>query len=352
MAYSILSVDDNSCIADSMPCSHCEDELQGTPIYGYCPSCQTPVNLSVAGRAVCKIDENRALAEFTKCHTCHYELHGLDPGSNCPECGSPIGFSLENRLLRYTGTDWLAKVSSGFLFYAVMIFVSILLGIGAGVAGVFIGDAATKMTVVMSVGAITSLLSMIAIWFMTSPLPAESRNAPTQLTRLAARIFAVLVVPSVLMASVAQLRPELTFMAQIPQTILGTLLAISLWLYCRTIAGLIPDESLQRQSTTVAILFAVGGIVGLVGLILFIAIGFVPAQPGASQAHAPQVSAGLIGGGIVSCLGGIASIIALVWGIILLFKFRNRFVACKKEAVALYSNDDGADSQGMRIENG
>jgi len=343
MSYEVLPIDQDGGIAREFKCPICEAELRGILVCGRCPDCETPLSKSVVGRAVCKVDDENHVAENTKCRKCGYELIGLDPYGNCPECGSPIGFSLEVDLLRYANIDWLKRIKGGFTVYLISMAVAVVMIIISIVISIVIKDLAVRAMVTMGITIVMAFFTLIATWFITWPYASDHPEMEIgHSLRTAVRIVLVFSMMSQIGGAILAIHPAIGLYAQLPTQILAVALNILFMLYLQRLAMFIPDERLAAHTKIVMYGLAIVGIIATAATVLAIASGINPAalqSTGGGGGAAPTMSVPMLAMIGMGCVAGLSGLVFMVWMIILIFKYRNRFARAVRLAAWTSSAD-------------
>ncbi len=342
MAHVLLRVDRDGRIVEDVVCFSCNASLKGTGAGGLCPGCGANVALSLLGRAVALLDERDRIDEPVLCLTCGHILRGVDPMGECPECRTPVGPALEMNLLRYANAGWLKKVADGLMLYLIAILAAVAMGFAsAGVAFVLQGNPALRTLINLVVTALTCVLLTIAIWWVTA---ADPDAPPAHVKRVGANLARYLIIPQYLitlpgmyLAAIAadpadQLRASLL---QMPAAALGVVVTAGVLLHLRGLARRIMDEKLERWALIILWISVISSGVavagGVVSMLSMLASGASP-----STGNMPQSGPALIGlivGGLAGCAGGLVSLIAMVWQIVLVVQLRRGFAAALRSVL-------------------
>jgi len=342
VAYEPLQVDREGRILDDVPCSGCDHSLKGIVAGALCPDCGETIALSTLGRAVCRADSNGRIDEPVACTTCHHILRGIDPNGVCPECQMPVGPSLEANLLRYSNRHWVKKVADGLLLYVIALGLSVLLGIiGAILMRVLQTNPALVAIIMITISVVSGAFLTLALWWVTSPDPDTPITAQK---RLGANLARYSIIPQFIcsagVGALAQVtagsqNQVLVGLLQIPVGILGMIVAIGMLLHFRQLALRVIDEKLAQWARTILGLNVGGTILAMIGLSVIYGAallngGAMPTAGGPPPSGPMLV--GMIVGGAAGCVGGLISLTATIWMIVLIFKLRGYFAPAAKAA--------------------
>lgn len=125
------------------------------------------------------------------CKRCGYNLRGLREENLCPECGTPVGRSTTADLLRFADPNWVGRVAAGANLLVWALLLGILLGCLSGVGGMVTGSVLPQLFV--SAGLL--LVSLLGVWWLTTPDPSgigeEQRRNPRKIVRIASVIAGI-----------------------------------------------------------------------------------------------------------------------------------------------------------------
>lgn len=342
MAHVVLRVDRDGHILEDVPCSSCNASLKGAGAGGLCPACGANIAVSLIGRAVVLLNEGGRIDEPVRCTACGHILRGVDPQGECPECRTPVGPALESNLLRYAGATWVKKVADGLMLYLIALLFTVAMGFAnAGVAFALRSDPALRALIGLAVSAVTCVFLTIAIWWVTA---ADPDTPPAHQKRLGANLARYLIIPQYVLtlpgmylASIAaspeeEMRADLV---QMPAGALGILVGVGVLLHFAVLARRVVDEKLERWARVILWISVIGSSVALVGGVVsmasMLASGASPGSGNLPQSGPALI--GLIGGGLAGCTGGLASLIAMIWQIVLIVQLRRAFAAAVRSAL-------------------
>ncbi|MBI4719376.1 MAG: hypothetical protein HY763_16395 [Planctomycetes bacterium] len=188
----------------------------------------------------------RSTARDVACVHCGYNLRGLATEGLCPECGRAISLSLRGDLLRFSDPAWLERLRLG----AWLLSLNIFLGFFMRVTGVPTVADSLRVASVLSSHA-SPFVGLLAALFVTAQEPRSSLQESGLSLRKVVRISAVIGVVGPLLAY-ADALTNLTY---------GLLAAVGGWLglvglvsaylqlmYFRRLAMRIPDERLELST--------------------------------------------------------------------------------------------------------
>ena len=266
------------------------------------------------------VQGNDVLWQDRACRRCGFNLRGLPRTGDCPECGLSIAVSLREPYLQHAEPNWVRGLASGVGWILWSVFVGLAGGIIVGpLSG---GDPTVKA----GVSLIASLVYLIGVWRLTSPEPGVHREDDPRsrgVTRWSAGIaFAT----ELLSLGVATAHPAAVLAASTVSGLASVVAYFGLFIYAARLALRLPDGELARVTRVV-----MWGIV--VSFSLTIGFGVVMAFANAA--------------GACMCVGGAAFVFFALWSIVLLFKYRGRFLHAAEAAGSLWED---AETPGSRIE--
>lgn len=242
------------------------DQPQAEPV-------QTPTDAATDDAAVMATepDASDVLVDHVDCRQCGYDLAGLSQDATCPECGTSIAWSLEGDLLVFSDPRWLGQTLRGLQWYVASLILMVVLGVLA-FAGFFLGarllgpsqlGGAMMMFNVGSLAVTAIILGVMAVGYyrMTAIEPGETNTKRLSLYRLTR----IMTLSSIAVAIVVQLGQIgfalvlswfnvhqqqvfiLTQLAELFNSLVGTIAFLFfLWL-CRDLALRLPNQSLARN---------------------------------------------------------------------------------------------------------
>ena len=277
------------------------------------------------------------IQEDTPCLACGYNLRGLSSDWRCPECGTAIGRSLHGNLLRFAQPQYVRKLARGVTLILWGILVSILVAI----AGFMWRVQAAPQVMANLMALLGGLVGLVGTWMVTAPDPGRLDEAwefnARRLIRLTLLIGLGTHVVNALGAAFVRSSPA-SAGAGIPLSVLAFLLGVvslvgqvAQFVYFRKLALRIPDDRLARDTRAL-----------MWGFVVFFGAAIV---------------GGLLSGGLaafrltslplailclpVACFGGIGVLGCSIWWLVLLFKYRRRFVAQALLAEQTWHGDQG-----------
>lgn len=334
MAENWISVDEEGNLSDETYCIKCDKDLMGEKVSGICPQCATPVAIALAGEPACFADSEGIIQEHVLCTECKSDLFNIAVEGECETCQTPCTHSLSQNLLRYADPKWVQTVRSGFLWYVIMAFVAMFIGIGSGFVFLVIKDRAIAYGISTGVGIVTAILVFLTTWFVTSPAPTDINRSRSNM----ARFMAGLTIFGAFLSATMVIRPDLGTWPALPGMLIQLGFAYAFYSYLSQLALRIPNEKLNHHVRIVLIGMVVCISLLFIGSLIAALSGVDPlamqqAQQQASQTGQPMVIQGsmpmfMVGSLITGCLGGLPLLVFGIWGIVIMFMFRSRLSAC------------------------
>jgi len=315
------------------------------------------------------------IGDDTPCINCGYNLRGLVPSGLCPECGSPINRSVHGDFLRYSDPAWLNKLLLGVTLMLWNMLLGLCLGFSAGIGAVLMGGAGPFLMI--AVQCLAGGLGILAIYLLTAQEPRTALSEDPVTWRKALRFCTVTAfVGQLLIQLGATMGPHLWLIGTGYLICLtGVVAYIGQFIYLRRFALRVPDARLARSTRTVmwgmVITNAAAVMMGIAALFIVGVVGpgisafgggiaapgtttglrfpglpgtrplpamIVTSGPAGVAASAPAAAvatpvspfgpgsiAGMITIGIFGCGIGVASLVFLIWYIVLLFGYRRVF---------------------------
>lgn len=262
------------------------------------------------------LDAHGAIAEDSECKRCGYNLRGLKEDGRCPECGTPIGLSTQGDLLCFADPEWVEKVGHGMTIILWMMLIGVIIGALAGFLAA-VGFQLRTFTAVLSLAAYA--VSFYGVWLMTEPDPSGIGEDPNLTARKVIRITLIVGIGGQLASAVAQAAPG----GGAPLTLLVTAFAAGLvgvvgefakYFYYEYLALRIPEVSLAERAHFLKWAYPIA--LGLV-LVAGVAAGIMFKTSGMGKTGGPS---GFSGGFMAfGCIGGLAGLALLVFGVMTIF---------------------------------
>lgn len=302
-------------------------------------------------------DENGCISKELSCRGCGYNLQGLHPEGLCPECGTSIVRSIYGDKLRYSDPAWISRLARGTLWIIIGLFTSIIgtFAIGSIMVGLStVGTVSQSLmqAIVGLIGACLSIITIIGVWWLTSPDPGQFETESKFSARVIGRwciLASLLQVPLQALGyhpgqvnttnPAATLTPTfivLTFVFVLMQVIvlIGYLATLK---YLARLAARIPHLSLIKNCHIV--MWGLGITMGLASVLqlgmLLVMPGFIANTSGANPSASTMAPFFAFLGG--ACIFTIGMIVFGIWGIVLLFRFKSAFMKLAEEASVIWA---------------
>lgn len=267
------------------------------------------------------------------CVRCGYNLRGASATGSCPECGEPVETTLRPDLLHMADVDWLGKLRKGSQWLVIAIIMSLAMipvrmVIGFALAfsnpnALNSGTLPLGATVGLSVlGLFITYVYAVGVWNLSEPEP-DKIEKPT-----AVLLMRCLIIPAMVVGLFPELlnysgQTSLLYAAAAIDFIGGIAMFVGflagLW-YLRTLAERIPEPSLAKQTQTVYWGY-------MISMSITIFIGFAVQVFALSVSNPSSPVAVGVGGafGLAMCPVVLGLLVFVIWGIVLVFRYRTRF---------------------------
>lgn len=315
------------------------------------------------------LDADGRVKDEHPCRRCGFLLVGLAVEQACPECGLEVRRSLTEDRLVHADPDWLALVSRGLRVALVGIIVGVAFGLAFSVAMGFVGfwlgqtgsagggssgsaananaTVAAVMTGVMVAGVILGaaiqFVTLLGIWWFTTPDPSSAHTETWRSPRTLARwcSFALLVVAplNLYVAQGGVVMPGTAkAIAWYMWIVLALLLAGQLLVLVGRVAAVhwlarlcerIPDAPRARRLRRLG--NGIGASYGVLILATMLMSAIMPIVAG----NVAQVRIVAIAGSALSGLGGLAMLILAAIAIVIAVRVDRQLRAIVLEARAL-----------------
>ncbi len=267
-----------------------------------------------------------AIEQDILCIHCGYNLRALYPDGRCPECGAAIGESLRGDLLKFADAGWLERLAFGIRLKLFNIVLAMLAGLSGVLLITLFPQSAEVMQYFLSVAG--GAMGLWASYAITTQEPRIAlQEDPVSLRRAvrtcaAAALFGALL-PMVRMGGSMDM--VLTLLVVLCSVVgyggyLGELV------YLARLALRIPDEPLARDTRRLMWLVVIGGglylVIAVVGLV---AAGGLPGSAGAAGGAGTGMTPLLGGVAVFGCVFAVTALVAFLWYIRLLYKYRVAF---------------------------
>jgi hypothetical protein len=265
-----------------------------------------------------RFDETGHLLNELACIKCAYILRGLTLSSVCPECGTAVGRSAKGDFLKFADPAWVMKLAMGINWIVGAMIARFVLGCLSRSIGQNMGGGVTSPFLLHLV---MGMVSLIGFWMLTTPDPgareSSAINART-LTRYSTLLGFVLSILALFLIFGAVGSPSQGRGNNALAVTAGVMMLASILFniasfffsgfFAIGIARRIPSKSLGKQIVYIMIGMVIVPLVA-VGLITFFPIGNLGSNP-----------AGLV----LVLVTVLASIVLLVWTLVLIVVFRNK----------------------------
>ncbi|MCH7547309.1 MAG: hypothetical protein IID30_12990 [Planctomycetes bacterium] len=309
-----------------------------------------------AGHLEVQFDENGCINQTLACRGCGYNLQGLHPESMCPECGTSIVRSIHGDKLRYSDPAWISRLARGTRWIMVGLFLSIPGGMFISTLLALLSSVGTiprsSMEVVGAIlGAGLSMITIIGVWWLTSPDPGQNETESQFSARVIARwciLASLLQVPlqvlgyqpglSNLPNPGTALTPTIMIMsiAAVLMRIIVIIGYVAILKYLARLADRIPHVLLIRNCRIV--MWGLGITIGLMSIFQIALLMYM--QVLIANANAANLPASMfppvIGIVFGTCIFAISMFVFTIWGIVLLFRFNSAFKNIAHEAGAIW----------------
>lgn len=312
-----------------------------------------------------QFDENGRIADELSCRSCGYNLQGLHPEGLCPECGTSIVRSIYGDKLRYSDPAWISRLARGTLWIIIGLFTSTIGAfiIGGSIVGLAaVGSVSQSFTTAIGglLGAGLSIITIIGVWWLTSPDPGQFETESKFSARVIGRwciLANFMQVPLQVLGyqpgqvnttnPAATLTPTfivLTFVFVLIQVIvlIGYLAILK---YLARLAARIPHLSLIKNCRIV--MWGLGIFMGLASVsqlgMLLIMPGFIATANAGNASASTMIPFFAFGAG--ACIFTIGAFVFGIWGIVLLFRFKSAFKKLAEEASAIWETPPASITQ-------
>lgn len=277
------------------------------------------------------VDEAGRIAEDLPCLRCGYNLRGLGPEATCPECASAVGWSIRDDLLRFSDPIWLARIARGLL----LVIIGLITGLVAYLVGWAMMLAAIPMGAVEAaepvVGFAMSLSVVIGVWWMTAPDPARTEAERLGTARAVARwciTAELLSLPLAMMGTTTTMTMPQGFL-MLSNLIVSIVVLVGYLaglVYLRRLALRIPRPGLAQQ--TKIVMWGYGcAEAATIGLWIALVVVARTAAFGTTITVVMNVSYAV----------WLATLVFIIWGLVLLFLYRGALIRAEAEARATWT---------------
>ncbi len=273
------------------------------------------------------VDPTGRITSAMTCTSCGYPLYGLLVHNSCPECGTPIRASIGMRFLRFADPEWVRRLALGMrlLIWGSIISVAVVIGSSTIVIAIM-GPNGPGIYLVAIGGQLLGILSLIGYWLLSERNPAESNLREG----ISARVILRWLPPAVWVAgwlasplSGAMMRTPMptnipAILLTLVSTALGIVVFLALGVRLRSLATLIPKESLVRQTTIVmwGYCSAAGlSFLALLAMMALTGVGMITPTPGAAAGALLMVVFSTM------CAVSLASFVFAIWALVVGFMY-------------------------------
>lgn len=290
-------------------------------------------------------DEDGRLDEDVACRKCDYNLRGITPDSCCPECETAIERTLHPALLRFSNLAWLSRVRSGLSLMLLFILVAILFNISWMIAtfvfDIGFSEESPELEVFIASSAVILMIMQAVAFLRITTFEESMQPASTTITSRNLARFAL--VASIIAGLISMLSDTNSYIAILPNIIgirtaaivtwctsyASTLFTIvgmfALFIYARSLALRFAEDRLAK--TTRMVMW--GYMIPIIGFsIWFIAIEI--ANKYDLIDHSSMTVSNIYM--IVQIVIGIPVLVFSIYGVVLIFKYRNQFTKAMKLA--------------------
>lgn len=270
----------------------------------------------------------RAIEQDIACIHCGYNLRALYPDGRCPECGAAIGESLRGDLLKFADAGWLERLAFGIRLKLLNIVLAMLAGVSGMVLINLFPQSAEVIQYFLSVGG--GAMGLWASYAITTQEPRISlQEDPVSLRRAIRTCAAVALLAALLpMVRMGGSMDMVLTLVVVLCSVVGYGGALGELIYLSRLALRIPDEPLARDTRRLMWLVVIGG-----GLYLVIAVFGLAVAGGPTGGAGIGVGVGagtgmtpLVGGiAVFGCVFAVTALVAFLWYIRLLYKYRVAF---------------------------
>lgn len=275
------------------------------------------------------------------CKACGYNLRGQLLENTCPECGASVEWSARGDRLAYHDPRWVGSLARGMLWLMITVGAWIALGI-AEIAvtitmlrhqmvnissGSSSGGIAQSIAMQLVVSLLFSLVAfaflITAVWQLSAPEPARQDEPPASSRKLFRWGMVGYAGLNLVGGGIYLLHDTAGGIVSLVGMVLFLVAFFAMFVYLRGLALRIPDSSLAGQTRTV--MWGMAGCFSLYAFTAALVILFDNASVSASN------SAGALaaGGG---CLGTIGLAVFGIWGFILMILYWGSFRRAHRQA--------------------
>jgi hypothetical protein len=292
--------------------------------------------------AALAVDEVGCLAEDVPCRKCGYNLRGLPIAARCPECMTAVGRSVHGDLLRFCDPGWVEQLAGGMRLFVVAIIVGIVVGLMFGIAlsvsVIRTGSVSPPVLIAMILlMAPLTVIQLLAYWKITTPDPGRDESDRPITLRFLARYA---LIGSTILGIVSSLTdPQnlnvfgsgaagfpgaavVIWLIGLLAVAIGLAGMFALFIYAISLALRIPDDALARATRVV-----MWGYLVTTGLMQ---LAELARKALAFAGFSSQILDGVLAIFVVILL--IPGLVFWIWGIVLLYKYRNRLMRTAQQS--------------------
>ncbi|MCH8822372.1 MAG: hypothetical protein IH984_02575 [Planctomycetes bacterium] len=285
------------------------------------------------------------MEEDVACRKCDYNLRGITPDSCCPECETAIECTLHPSLLRFSDYQWLSRVRSGLslmlLFIIVVIVMNIFWMVATFVFDIGFSEDSVGLELCIAIFIIIFIVLETISYLRITTLESSEQSANGRIT--ARKLARIALIASIIAGVIAMMSDTNSYTAFFPDVIEIPLLAsISYWTshassllsivgmfalfdYAHSFAKRFPEDRLAK--TTRRVMW--GYMIPIIAFsIWFIAIEIANKYDLIDHSSMTISNVYMV----VQIVIGVPILVFGIYGIVLIFKYRNQFTKAMKLA--------------------